>query len=581
MNADILLAHYDRIADAPDAVARLRRFVLDLAVRGKLVPQEEGDESAVVLLQRLKRAQREAASREGLRSRKPVDSIERGDLWFDFPESWSLTKFDDVFTIVSGVTKGQHVASSEAVEIPYLRVANVQRGYLDLSLVKTLIVKAADRDRYALVSGDVLMTEGGDWDKLGRAAIWSGEIEDCIHQNHVFRVRSPSKDLHAAWTVLYVNSVPGRRYFEDAAKQTTNLASINMTQLRGCPLPLPPLAEQRRIVAKVDELMALCDQLEAARVAREETRDRMAAASLARLNNPDPETFPTDARFALDTLPALTTRPDQVKELRQTILNLAVRGKLVPQLAEDEPASELIERIHALSEKKLGTKSRYKNPPFVYLKRSPSLLGLPDGWAWACFPELGVLGRGKSKHRPRNDPALYENGQHPFIQTGDVARSNGVIRTFSGSYNDVGLSQSHKWPRGTLCITIAANIADSGVLDFDACFPDSVVGFTPSKIIGDATYFEFFMRTAKARLLEFAPATAQKNINLDVLSQVLIPLPPLPEQRRIVAKVNELMALCYQLEASLIAANSARARLLEATLHAALAPAAPLLNAAE
>lgn len=108
------------------------------------------------------------------------------------------------------------------------------------------------------------MTEGGDWDKVGRAAIWKNELPQCIHQNHVFRVRSALLGkLDSAWAVMYANSLLGRRYFEDASKQTTNLASINMTQLRGCPLPLPPLAEQHRIVAKVDELMALCDQLEA------------------------------------------------------------------------------------------------------------------------------------------------------------------------------------------------------------------------------------------------------------------------------------------------------------------------------
>ena len=108
------------------------------------------------------------------------------------------------------------------------------------------------------------------------------------------------------------------------------------------PFPLPPLAEQHRIVAKVDELMALCDRLEAARAEREATRDRLTAASLARLNAPDPDptTFASHARFALDALPALTTRPDQIKQLRQTILNLAVRGKLVPQDRNDEPAAE-------------------------------------------------------------------------------------------------------------------------------------------------------------------------------------------------------------------------------------------------
>ena len=160
-----------------------------------------------------------------------------------------------------------------------------------------------------------------------------------------------------------------------------------------------------------------------------------------------------------------------------------------------------------------------------------------------------------------------------FIQTGDVARSKGIIETFTGKYNEVGLAQSAKWPKGTLCITIAANIADSGILSCDACFPDSVVGFIPASMFPNARYFEYFIRTAKADLLEFAPATAQKNINLEILNAVLIPLPPLAEQHRIVARVDALMALCDQLEAQLITTEADSSRLLEAVLHEALTPA--------
>ncbi len=130
------------------------------------------------------------------------------------------------------------------------------------------------------------MTEGGDWDKLGRAAIWRQEIPGCIHQNHIFRVRLPSGDIAPEWVTIYTNSLVGRAFFENASKQTTNLASINMTQLRGCPLPLPPLAEQHRIVARVDELMALCDQLEAGLTTTASTRRRLLDALLAEALEP-------------------------------------------------------------------------------------------------------------------------------------------------------------------------------------------------------------------------------------------------------------------------------------------------------
>ena len=311
------------------------------------------------------------------------------------------------------------------------------------------------------------------------------------------------------------------------------------------------------------------------------------AASLHRLNSPADtaetdapdlparqiDAFRDNACFVFNHLPRLTTRPVHIRQLRQTILNLALRGKLVPQDPDDEPASELLKQIQVEKVKliKDGKLKRDDHLPPINEVEAP--FDLPKGWAWARSPELGNFGRGKSKHRPRNDPVLFEGGTHLFVQTGDVARSKGIIETFTGKYNEVGLTQSAKWPKGTLCITIAANIADSGILSFDACFPDSVVGFIPASMFPNARYFEYFIRTAKADLLEFAPATAQKNINLEIWNTVLIPLPPLAEQHRIVARVDELMALCDQLEAQLTTTEADSRRLLEAVLHEALHPA--------
>ncbi len=202
-----------------DQIKHFRQTILNLAVRGKLMPQDPKDEPALELLQRIVKAQIAACSREGLRVRTPIAKLSRGDMWFAFPDSWVLSSFDDLFVIVSGVTKGQKVAASEAVDVPYLRVANVQRGHLDVTVIKTITVRKADQERYALRYGDVLMTEGGDWDKLGRAAIWREEVAGCIHQNHIFRVRPPSKDISPEWVVTYANSLLGRAFFENASKQ--------------------------------------------------------------------------------------------------------------------------------------------------------------------------------------------------------------------------------------------------------------------------------------------------------------------------------------------------------------------------
>ncbi len=264
----------------PDQIKQIREGILNLAARGMLVAQVASDNSAMQAVDRARQAKALAFESEGLRGRGPISSPKRDDLAFGFPDTWALACFDDVFVIVSGVTKGQKVATDQAIDVPYLRVANVQRGHLDLSVIKTITVRVADTRRYALKPGDILMTEGGDWDKLGRAAIWHDEIAGCIHQNHVFRVRTGSSEISPEWVRCYVNSPLGRAFFENAAKQTTNLASINLTQLRSCPLPLPPPDEQHRIVARVAELMAICDELESSLMETEAHRSRLLEALL-------------------------------------------------------------------------------------------------------------------------------------------------------------------------------------------------------------------------------------------------------------------------------------------------------------
>ena len=181
------------------------------------------------------------------------------------------------------------------------------------------------------------------------------------------------------------------------------------------------------------------------------------------------------------------------------------------------------------------------------------------------MPQLGELNRGRSRHRPRDDARLF-GGTYPFIQTGDVKRSGGYIRNHSQTYSDAGLAQSRLWPAGTLCITIAANIAESGILTYEACFPDSVVGFRMEGHDQTVRFFQFFLDTAKAELSRFAPATAQKNINLETLCDLAIPLPPFAEQQRIVTEVERRLSVIDELEMQ-VGANLRRAeRLRQAVL---------------
>lgn len=167
------------------------------------------------------------------------------EMFGDLAECWQFRKLGQLADVVSGVTKGQKFNGRETIEVPYLRVANVQDGYLDLSEIKTIRALPSEVQKYTLQPGDVVMTEGGDYDKLGRGAIWNGEIEGCIHQNHIFRVRVDRDCLLPQFFAAYLQSTEAKLYFLGASKQTTNLASINMTQLRALPVPLPPMELQR------------------------------------------------------------------------------------------------------------------------------------------------------------------------------------------------------------------------------------------------------------------------------------------------------------------------------------------------
>lgn len=163
------------------------------------------------------------------------------------PEHWQQTRVDEVADVGSGVTLGKDVSGFKSIELPYLRVANVQDGHLALKTIKTVKVRCDEVERYRLEPGDVLMTEGGDLDKLGRGTLWEGQIENCLHQNHIFRIRADRSRLDPRYFAFVVESDIAKRYFTRVAKRTTNLASTNKTQVRALRFPLPPLDEQAQI----------------------------------------------------------------------------------------------------------------------------------------------------------------------------------------------------------------------------------------------------------------------------------------------------------------------------------------------
>ena len=219
-----------------------------------------------------------------------------------------------------------------------------------------------------------------------------------------------------------------------------------------------------------------------------------------------------------------TSRTDGAKMPRVKMDELRSHLIPLPSLPEQKQIATLLGKADSIRRKRsdaLILADEFLSS--VFLDRFGDPVANPNGWPKITLGNLGTLDRGKSRHRPRDEPSLY-GGSHPFIQTGDVANCDGIVRDYTQTYSDLGLSQSRKWPAGTLAITIAANIGKTGILGFDACFPDSVVGFTAKPPIS-VEFIQFWLAQIQNRLEETAPQSAQKNINLEILRDLPVPIP--------------------------------------------------------
>ncbi len=270
--------HFDLLLDRPEAIDALEQTILQLAVRGLLVPQDPADEPAGMLLQKIRTEKDRLIAAGQIKRDKPMPPIMDEEKPFELPVGWEWVRLGEIVHISSGVTLGRKTTIPSPVSLPYLRVANVQRWHLNLSSMKEVVIDNSELDRFQLLNGDLLITEGGDWDKVGRTAIWRDELQKCLHQNHVFKARGISSDWNPVWAELYLNSAAARAYFGSSAKQTTNLASINMTQLKACAIPMPTLSEQSRIITRMAEMRRLCVDLRQRLAEHQSVQARLAEA---------------------------------------------------------------------------------------------------------------------------------------------------------------------------------------------------------------------------------------------------------------------------------------------------------------
>ncbi|MEX2453202.1 MAG: restriction endonuclease subunit S [Rhodospirillaceae bacterium] len=529
MNAERLLHAFSMIGEDPARVQQLRQVVVALAIAGRL-----GSDNATVSPREMMRAVEQVKAdlfkRRAIPKPKKLTEVEQDDLPEGFPDSTHFAPLGSLARVEKGLT-GIKQARPGPFPLVVTGAGRASCDHFDFEGAAAIIPLVSSTG-HGHASLNRLHYQEGKF-ALGTilAAVFPYD-PTLVSARFIFEYLSAFKEQ------LLVTRMTG----------TANV-TLSVGRIAEAPVPLIDPAIQ----AAVDELMALCDRLEEARATRETTRDRLTAASLARLSAPDAdaETFRTHARFALDALPAFTTRPDQIKILRQTILNLAVRGKLVEQDPADEPATQLLERIAAEKARlvKAGAARRDNTAPVA--PPDQQTFPVPKSWAWipAAFPAYGVTDLGKKVQTKE----VLDSGAYPVVDQGKV-----LVRGYCDDPEKVIRVAAP-------LIVFGDHTRETKLIDFDF-----VVGADGVKLLQPVCINPHYYFLA----LQWLPLDSRGyGRHFKLLKASALPLPPLAEQHRIVAKVDALMALCDRLEAALTNADTTRARLLEALLAEALDPA--------
>jgi len=521
MNPARLLIHFSRLAETPGAIPRLRRFILDLAVRGKLVEHDPKDNPAPTLLAHMEKS--DAIFTKG-------------------PGGWISGEFGNLLEMKYG--KGLEEKDRKDQGAVPVFGSNGIVSFTDQPLTtKPTIIIGRKGSAGAL--------------KLCEGPSWTTDVAYFLEPPDFFDIRFlffflQTLDLNA----LGKGVKPG----------------LSRSDAYRLAVAVPPLAEQHRIVAKVDELMALCDRLEGAQSLQESRRDQLVGASLYRLTSKEDQ-----ARFHLQHLPRLTARPMHIIQLRQTILDLAVRGKLVHQDPNDEPASELLERIKAEKQKmwREGTIEKERLLPSIPADAVP--FDLPQSWKWTRLGSLSLLVTSGSR-----DWAQHYSAQGAiFLRMGNLSRNSYRLRLDKIQHvmpPKNGEGTRTKLAADDILISITGEVGLLGLIppNFGDAYINQHVCMVRLASCLRQNYIPEFLRSSTAQDQFNAPQRGIKNsFRLTDVTELLVALPPLSEQLRIVAKVEELLALCDRLEAQLTATQIEGSRFLEAVLDDALSPGEP------
>lgn len=560
----LLTENLPLLAGAPNGIKKLRELILELAVRGKLVPQDPSDEPANELLQRIAEEKERLVAEGKIKKQKPLAGIAEVEKLFELPLGWSWARLASIGVTATGGTPSTGNPVFFGGDLPFIGPGQINSAGQIFDPEKWLTELARSETTIAKPKDILMVCIGGS---IGKGAVADREL--AFNQ----QINSISVLLANHRYVFNAISGPG---FQDAIKDAATGSAtpiINRTKWDQLLVSLPPLAEQHRIVAKVDELMALCDRLEAQQADAESAHSQLVQALLDNLTQASDATdFAASWQRLAEHFHTLFSNEFAIDALKKAVLQLAVIGKLVPQDYTDEPASELLSRIEEEKQRLVDEAVVKKNKKTVESTTVNIKLELPSAWKWVslleittgmdsgwspsclgnCSPSDDVWGVLKTtavqvmsylEHENKELPSHLEPRPEAEVKVGDI------LFTRAGPINRVGISCLVESTRPKLMIS------------------DKIIRFHPVELGVDGRFLALCLNTGEtAKYLEQAKsgmAASQVNISQEKLRLAPIPLAPIREQHRIVKKVDQLMKLCDTLKQQINLARSKQTELLD------------------
>ena len=568
-------------------IKKLRELILELAVRGKLVPQDPNDEPASVLLEKIAEEKAQLIADNKIKKQKPLPELSLDEVDFELPSCWAVAYIPQVLAYDKYAIKRGPFGS--ALKKAYfvskgIKIYEQQHAIRDdFSLGEYYITdeKFKELSAFEVKPNDLIISCSGT---VGRVAVAPQTMQKGIINQALLKITLNEAALTNAYFKILFPAFYMQTSTLSDLQGTAQKNMVSVDTLKNEPFPLPPLEEQHRIVAKVDELMALCDLLEQQTEQSLSAHQTLVEVLLASLTNEtltdgdSNEEFQTSWQRIAEHFDVLFTTEASIEQLKQTILQLAVMGKLVPQNPNDEPASVLLEKIAEEKAQLIADKKIKKQKPLPAITDEEAKFDAPAGWAWCKF---GLVAEFINGDRGKNYPnkSEYVDDGVPWINTGHIEPSGSLTATNMNYITKEKFDslRGGKVQEGDLVYCLrGATFGKTAFVEphnFGA-IASSLMIIRPYTVELNSYIYKYLISPfGRTQIFRFDNGSAQPNLSANSVMIYAFPLPPLAEQHRIVAKVDELMALCEQLKARLADAQTTQLHLADAVVENALGDA--------